>query len=157
MEEKENVLISACLLGLCCRYDGEEKQYESIEALMKLCHLIPVCPEQLGGLKTPRDPAERRGNRVLTSKGEDVTNSYEKGAEEALKMARLFGCQKAILKEKSPSCGCGRIYDGSFSRKLIPGDGVTAGLFKSHGIEIVGERQVSEFAEQLKKKITTGN
>ena len=81
-----------------------------------------------------------------------MTNAYERGAKEALKMARLFGCQRAVLKEKSPSCGCGTIYDGSFSGKLAPGDGVTANLLKSHGMEIVGERRISELAEQLKKK-----
>ena len=100
--------------------------------------LIPVCPEQLGGLPTPRTASERSGDRVINQAGEDVTVQYQKGAEEALKMAKLYGCKRAILKERSPSCGCGIIYDGSFSRQTVPGNGVTAELLLNHGISVFG-------------------
>lgn len=102
-------------------------------------HLIPVCPEQCGGLATPRPAAERQGKRVVTANGSDVTAQYQRGAEAALYWARLFHCTKAILKEKSPSCGHGQIYDGTFSRTLTAGDGVTAELLRAEGLEIIGE------------------
>lgn len=137
-----NILVSACLLGVRCRYDGTGKLEDKIQELMKEHTLIPVCPEILGGLATPRDPAERVGDRVLTKHGADVTDNYQKGAEEALRLARLYECTCAILKERSPSCGCGRIYDGTFSRTLTEGDGITAQLLKAHGIQVKGESQL---------------
>ena len=111
-----NILISGCLLGLKCRYDAKEKKLPEIEKLIEIYNLIPVCPEQLGGLPTPRIPAERVNNKVVNQAGVDVTKEYQLGAEEALKIAKLYNCEKAILKEKSPSCGCGKIYDGTFSK-----------------------------------------
>lgn len=133
------LLVSACLLGLPCRYDGAAKPAPQVLELMAEHRLIPVCPEQLGGLPTPRPPAECRDGRVINRAGWDVTAEYVRGAESALKLARLYGCRGAILKERSPSCGCGYIYDGSFSGTLIPGDGVTARLLKAHGIPVTGE------------------
>lgn len=106
--------------------------------------MIPVCPEQLGGLPTPRIPAERVKDRVITQVGVDVTKEYQIGAEEALKIAKLYNCKKAILKEKSPSCGCGKIYDGTFSRNLIVGNGVTAELLLKNGIEVFGESEIDK-------------
>ncbi|WP_294707977.1 DUF523 domain-containing protein [uncultured Fusobacterium sp.] len=140
-----NILISGCLLGLKCRYDGKEKKLPEIEKLIKLYNLIPVCPEQLGGLPTPRIPAERVKDRVITQVGADVTEEYQLGAKEALKIAKLYNCKKAILKEKSPSCGCGKIYDGTFSRNLTDGNGVTANLLIDNGIEIFGESEIEKF------------
>ncbi|WP_293985384.1 DUF523 domain-containing protein [Megasphaera sp.] len=139
-----NILISACLLGQYCRYDGKTKCYEQIKRLLKRddIHLIPVCPEQAGGLATPRPAAERQGKRVVNSEGLDVTAQYRRGAEAALYWAKLFHCTKAILKEKSPSCGHGQIYDGTFSRTLTAGDGVAAELLRAAGIEIIGERDL---------------
>lgn len=136
-----NILISACLLGQYCRYDGKTKVYPQVQALIGRddIHLIPVCPEQCGGLATPRPAAERQGKRVVTANGSDVTAQYQRGAEAALYWARLFHCTKAILKEKSPSCGHGQIYDGTFSRTLTVGDGVTAALLRAEGLEIIGE------------------
>ncbi len=136
-----NILISACLLGQYCRYDGQTKVYPQVQALLGRddIHLIPVCPEQCGGLATPRPAAERQGKRVVTTNGSDVTAQYQRGAEAALYWARLFHCTKAILKEKSPSCGHGQIYDGTFSRTLTVGDGVTAALLRAEGLEIIGE------------------
>lgn len=139
-----NILISGCLLGLKCRYDGKEKKLPEIEKLIGLYNLIPVCPEQLGGLPTPRIPAERVKDRVITQVGVDVTKEYQIGAEEALKIAKLYNCKKAILKEKSPSCGCGKIYDGTFSRNLIVGNGVTAELLLKNGIEVFGESEIDK-------------
>lgn len=139
-----NILISGCLLGLKCRYDGKEKKLPEIEKLIELYNLIPVCPEQLGGLPTPRIPAERVKDRVITQAGVDVTKEYQLGAEEALKIAKLYNCKKAILKEKSPSCGCGKIYDGTFSRNLIVGNGVTAELLLKNGIEVFCESEIDK-------------
>ena len=140
-----NILISGCLLGLKCRYDGKEKKLPEIEKLIKLYNLIPVCPEQLGGLPTPRISAERVKDRVITQVGADVTEEYQLGAKEALKIAKLYNCKKAILKEKSPSCGCGKIYDGTFSRNLTDGNGVTTNLLIDNGIEIFGESEIEKF------------
>lgn len=139
-----NLLVSACLLGLCCRYDGCAKPNAEVLALREKHALIPVCPEQLGGLATPRLPAERKGERVVTRAGFDVTEEYVRGAQQALELAKLLQCQAAVLKERSPSCGCGQIYDGSFSKTIIPGDGVTAALLKANGISVYGESQVHE-------------
>lgn len=120
-----------------------------LDALPRL-RLVPVCPEILGGLPTPRTPSERQGERVVSKTGADVTAAYQKGAEEALRLARLFGCRKALLKERSPSCGQGQIYDGSFSGRLIPGDGVTARLLEQEGIAVFGESQLQQLLETLK-------
>ena len=99
------ILISACLLGIPCRYDGKAKPQPWAEALAARHDLVPVCPEQLGGLPTPRAPSERRGDRVVMNTGADVTEQYRRGAEAALRLCRLTGCEAAILKERSPSCG----------------------------------------------------
>jgi len=135
-------LCSACLLGIKCRYDGKSALNKKIVRLLEKEILIPVCPEQLGGLPTPREPAERRGNRVFTRSGKDVTKEFERGAEQVLRVAKLLGIKEAILKQGSPSCGCGKIYDGSFSKKEIAGDGVTAALLKKNGIRIITDEEL---------------
>ena len=130
-----NVLIApACWAFLPCRYDGQSKGYSAVEALLKEAdiHLIPFCPEQGGGLATPRDPAERQGGAVRTKSGRDVTEQYRRGAAMALNLAKTFGCTVAVLKETSPSCGSGRIYDGTFTRTLTAGDGRTARQLKKN-------------------------
>lgn len=137
------ILISACLLGACCRYDGASKAHPLAAALAERHTLVPVCPEQLGGLPTPRPPAERRGGRVVTQSG-DVTEQYLRGAEETLKLCKLLGCEAAVLKERSPSCGRGQVYDGTFSGTLTAGDGVTAELLAAHGILVYGESQIEK-------------
>lgn len=144
------ILMSACLLGVGCRYDGAEKPLpkEIVERLKANFILIPVCPEQLGGLSTPRNPAERVGEKVISITGDDVTMQYEKGAREALKIAKESDCRIALLKEKSPSCGCGEIYDGNFMKNLVSGDGVTAELLKANQIEIYGESRIEELLAQ---------
>ena len=137
--QREKLLVSACLLGAPCRYDGKSKADARVQALAEEYELIPVCPEELGGLPTPRTPSERLGERVVTADGRDVTENYRRGAEAALSLCLAHGCRAAVLKEKSPSCGCGQIYDGTFSRRLIPGDGVTAALLRSRGVAVCGE------------------
>ena len=143
------ILVSACLLGICCRYDGRGNPDDAVLSLLNRddITLIPVCPEQLGGLSTPRIPSERRGERVVNRAGEDVTSQFIRGAEEALRIAKLYGCQVAVLKERSPSCGCGKVYDGTFSGKLTDGDGVTAELLRREGIKVYGESQVTEMID----------
>ena len=143
---KETILISECLLGVACRYDGGSKPLDGalLARLAQRYTLLPVCPEQLGGLETPRAPSERRGDAVIMVSGRDVTENYRRGAEQVLKLARQFGCTKALLKERSPSCGSGSIYDGSFSGTLTAGDGVTAALLKAHGIAVFGESQIND-------------
>ena len=135
------ILVSACLLGCPCRYDGTAKADPRVLALMERHTLIPVCPEQLGGLPTPRLPSERREGGVFDRGGKDVTAQYRQGAEEVLRLARLYGCTHAVLKERSPSCGSGQIYDGSFSHVLVPGSGVAAELLAQNGITALGESQ----------------
>ena len=144
----KKVLVSACLLGQRCRYDGKSKPHAMIDALLENCCAIPVCPEIMGGLPTPRPSAERRGEQVVNCAGEDVTVQFVRGAEETLRLAKLFGCDTAILKEKSPSCGCGEIYDGTFSKSFTAGDGVTAALLKENGIRVLGESQIAEFLKE---------
>ena len=138
------ILVSACLLGLRCRYNAEPVANERVLALAKTHTLIPVCPEQLGGLSTPRPPAERLGERVVSNDGTDVTSAFVRGAEETLLLARTLGCKTAILKARSPSCGHGRIYDGSFSGTLIPGSGVTAELLAKNGIRVFTEDELPD-------------
>lgn len=141
---KEPLLISACLLGENCKYNGGNNRTEAVDALRQRYALIPVCPECQGGLPTPRTPAERTGDRVLTQDGRDVTAEYRRGAELALRAARDAGCTKALLKERSPSCGSGQIYDGSFTHTQAAGDGVAAELLKKHGLTIYGETQIDQ-------------
>ena len=144
--EKERLLISACLLGVSCRYDGGKKPMDEryLSALAEKYELIPICPEQLGGLTTPREPSERRGSCVVMRSGRDVTAEYERGASEALLLAGLFSCRRALLKERSPSCGSGEIFDGTFTGSLTAGEGVTAQLLKANGLAVFGESRVSE-------------
>ena len=133
------IAVSECLRGTPCRYDGKSKKNEAVCALAERFELIPVCPEVLGGLPTPRDPSERLGERVVSCRGADVTQQFEKGAQAALLLAKRYGCTKALMKEHSPSCGSGLIYDGSFSGKLVEGDGCAAELLKAAGVSVVGE------------------
>ena len=147
--KKPTVLVSACLLGVCCRYDGESKPNADVIALRDRFVLLPICPEEDGGLPTPRTPSERVGDKVLMRDGRDVTKNYMKGAELALERARTFGCTAAILKARSPSCGKGKIYDGSFSGALTDRDGVTAELLASHGIKVYTEEETDNLLKDF--------
>ena len=140
------IIISACLCARACRYNGTSCPNAEALALLKAGKALPVCPEMLGGLKTPRSPAEIVGGNgadVLAGKafvrnrqGDNVTAAFIRGAEEVLRLCKLHGVTLALLKSNSPSCGCGQIYDGLFSGHLIPGNGITAELLISHGIEV---------------------
>lgn len=140
------VLISRCLLGEPCRYDGKSVPSEAAKILYAAGHtLVPVCPEVDGGLPTPRPPAEiQPDGRVMNREGADVTGQYRCGAEKALEVARAHGCEAAVLKAKSPSCGSTQVYDGSFTRTLIPGQGVTAQLLTKAGIHVVDENHLED-------------
>lgn len=142
----EKLLISACLLGENCRYDGGSNALPEpvLAALRKRYELLPVCPEWDGGLATPRIPSERRGASVVNRAGEDVTACFERGAEIARRRAEAAGCGLALLKERSPSCGSGRIYDGSFTGALVPGDGLTAETLRAAGVAVYGESRVGD-------------
>ena len=148
-----NVLVSACLLGVNCRYNGIPQADEAVTELLtrKDITLIPVCPEQLGGLPTPRTPSERKEELVVSSEGENRTDEFVRGAEEALRLARLYGCEVAILKERSPSCGNKTVYDGSFTGTLVPGEGVTAELLRKNGVKVFGESELTEFLEYIRR------
>lgn len=137
------ILVSACLLGCACRYDGGSKPCEQVTALGKRHVLIPVCPEQAGGLPTPRLPAEICRGRVVRQDGADVTAEYRRGAEEAVRLYDRERCEWAILKARSPSCGSGVIYDGTFSGRLTAGDGVAARLLKAHGVRVLSEEDLA--------------
>ena len=139
------LLISACLLGVACRYDGASKGLpeDVLRELMARHTLVPVCPEQLGGLPTPRDASERQGSRIVMRTGADVTDAYTRGAQQTLALAQRFGCTAALLKQRSPSCGHGEIYDGTFTSMRVTGDGVTAELLGAHGIRIYGEDDIA--------------
>lgn len=140
-----NILISACLLGVNCRYNADRLQVSGdVLKLMEKHTLIPVCPEVFGGLSTPREPSEIRGVRVYAKSGLDVTDNYMRGAQEALRLAQLYGCKIAVLKERSPSCGAGAVYDGSFCGRLVEGEGVTALLLMNNGIKVYGESNCLE-------------
>lgn len=146
---KERILVSACLLGLPCRYDGESRPNEEVISLRGKYELIPFCPEIYGGLETPRTPSERVGDLVLMQNGRDVTENYKRGAEGALYLCKTLEIKKAILKERSPSCGDGEIYDGSFTKTMTVGDGVTAELLKKEGIYVIGESTIKKQVDIL--------
>lgn len=146
------IIVSACLAGINSKYNGGNNICWEIEELVKEGKAIPVCPEQLGGCPTPRPAAEIQGGtgkdvlegkaKVINKNGEDVTQKFIKGAEEALKIAHCCGAHTAILKSGSPSCGCGVIYDGSFTGKKAPGNGVTAELLLKNGIRVLEEEEI---------------
>lgn len=137
------ILVSACLLGANCQYNGENDfTKELLEFLKDKGEFIAVCPEVLGGLPIPRDGAEIIGDKIKTVKGNDVTKEFLEGAEKVLKFAKENNVDLAILKAKSPSCGVGEIYDGTFSRKIIDGDGITAALLRKNGIKVMTEKDI---------------
>ena len=160
MKNKPKILISACLLGENCKYNGGNNADAicagELAKLRQIYELIAVCPEYLGGLPTPREPAEICANgRVLTKfSGCDVTREFLSGAQICADIARENGCKIAILKERSPSCGSGEIYDGSFTGRLVSGDGLTAAALKKLGVRIVGESSLAKL--NLEKEAENG-
>lgn len=134
------ILISACLCGVNCKYNGKNNLNEECLELLKKGEAILVCPEQMGGLETPRNPSEIKivnGEiKVFMNDGTDVTENYKRGAEEVLKLAKELNVKKAIFRKKSPSCGCGEIYDGTFTNTLTKGNGITTSLLLENNIEV---------------------
>jgi len=135
-------IVSACLAGINCRYDGKNSANEKVIALVRKGKAIPVCPEQLGGMPTPRENMELGGGRVFSASGKDETAQMKAGAEETLKIAKLVGAKEAIFKARSPSCGKGRVYDGSFSGKLVEGNGIVTELLQKNGIRVLTEEEL---------------
>ena len=145
----ESILVSACLLGEACRYDGKSQPCDAVRALANTYELVPVCPEQLGGLPTPRIPSEvQRDGRVVDRAGIDRTLEFESGARETVALARKHDCTRAILKAKSPSCGTREIYDGTFTGTLIPGRGVAAQALLAAGIALADETSFSSLLSE---------
>jgi uncharacterized protein YbbK (DUF523 family) len=163
------IIVSSCLVGINSRYDQKSNSHPQLIEEMSSGGLLPLCPEQLGGMPTPRIPCEVRGGtagellqqyhqedgdslvRVINRAGRDVTAQFVKGAEEVARLADFYGVRAAVLKARSPSCGCGRVYDGSFSRQLIEGNGVTAELLLQHGVTVITEEDYTpEWMEKMK-------
>ena len=150
------ILVSACLTGENCKWDGGNNRNEALldfmERMKGKAEFHPVCPEQLGGLSTPRPASEVRENDgvVVNTEDRNVTAEFLLGADLALREAKKYGCTIAILKEKGPSCGCSGIYNGSFSHTLVPGMGKTAALLSGYGIRVVGESQIGELEKELR-------
>lgn len=136
------IAVSACLLGIPCRYDGQGKRCEAVCALAREHELIPVCPEQLSGLPTPRTPCELKDGKVYSRMHEDLTETFQKGAFSALSIVLSAGAEKAILKENSPSCGVNTIYDGMFRGTKISGSGIFASLLRENGIPVYSEEEL---------------
>lgn len=152
------IAVSACLLGEPCRYDGEAKPSEEVIAFASEHEVLPICPEVEGGLPTPRAPSELQAAaaggcegrmRVVNREGSDVTEAFERGAEASLRAMREFGCEMAVLKAKSPSCGTGLVYDGSFTGRLVPGWGVAAALIRDAGIPVTDENGCAGHARSI--------
>ena len=140
----EKILISACLVGDKCKYDGHTNYTPLIKDLLEKYELVPFCPEVEGGLPTPRKPSERKDDKVINNAGKDVTKNFVLGAEKALNICKYLNIKIAILKENSPSCGVNQIYDGNFNKKLIKGEGVTTELLRKNGIAVYTEDQIEE-------------
>ena len=150
MMPKDNYLVSACLAGIRCTYNANHKLKKKIQRLTEDGMAMPICPEILGGSKVPRRVCEIQGGdgydvldgsaKVIECSGRNISKVLIKGARRALRVAKRYGITKAILKSKSPSCGCGRIYDGTFTRRLIKGDGVTTALLRRNGISVFTEK-----------------
>lgn len=139
------IMVSSCLLGIHAKYDGTLTNKNDL--LMKYCHLgkyLPVCPEQMGGLPTPRPPVEITGGAAINNIGQDVTAQFKKGAEQCLYLATIFNVKAAVLKERSPSCGVRKINDGSFSQVVRDGKGITAALLSEKGIPVYSEEDLTE-------------
>lgn len=145
----KTLAVSACLIGENCKYNGGNNKLsdELLKRLSEKYKLVPVCPEVFGGLSVPRFPCEISRGEVYNSNGDNVTDAFSTGALRALEIAKNENCGIALLKERSPSCGYGEIYDGSFSHKVITGNGICAELFEKNGIVIFGETKIGYLVE----------
>ena len=144
----EKILISACLVGDKTKYDGRSNYNPLIKDLLEKYELVPFCPEVEGGLKTPRDPSEIKGEKVVSKSGRDVTRFFNEGAEKALNICKYLDIKIAVLKETSPSCGSSEIYDGSFSNRKKKGEGITTSLLRKHGIRVISESEINLLLEE---------
>ena len=138
-------LISACLCGVCCRYDASSLGMSRFVRLAENGLALPVCPELLGGLPVPRPACEITGGRVFTKDGDDVTEAFMKGAHRTLEVALKHQIRCAIFKDRSPSCGCNTVFDGSFSGRLVPGQGLTTALLRQYGISVLTEESAPAY------------
>lgn len=158
------LLVSACLLGEKVRYDAKDclQTHARLKQYIEDKRVVTICPEMAGGLPTPRPPAEiepksyaaavlRFEAKVLTKNGEDVSHEFRKGAQKALALAQKHGIRCAILKARSPSCGSGQVYDGSHSKKLIDGMGVTAELLSQHDIKVFDETEIDAALDYIEE------
>lgn len=145
----KRIMVSACIAGIRCRYDGTAVWLDFLDAIKDKVCLIPVCPEVYGGMPTPRPPGERQGGKIYDRSGEDVTDRYTQGAADVATLAGRLGVDAAILKERSPSCGNGRIYDGSFTSTLIDGDGVLAEMLIAKGIKVFDTAQYEQISQYI--------
>lgn len=143
-DDSPRIIVSACLAGIPCRYDGRASTCPAVVDLVCRGLAVPVCPEGLAGLPTPRLPCEISGERVLRHDGEDLTEAFTLGAQRALELTLRHGCHHAIVKSRSPSCGSGRIYDGAFRKRLRDGDGLWVRLLRLHGIVVATEETFME-------------
>lgn len=150
------ILISACLIGQNCRYDGKSKVIEWVDQLSKLGQTIAVCPEVLGGLSIPRLPCEILGEKVYNKEGVDVTSAFEMGAEKTSEIANIVGAKVAILKANSPSCGNRSVYNGNFEGVLIDGKGVTVKVLEEKGIVVFNEKEEKEFKQFVERNLLKG-
>jgi uncharacterized protein YbbK (DUF523 family) len=151
-DERPTILVSACLQGTCCNHEGRASSRPRVGRLAEYARLVPICPEVVGGLTTPRPAAEISGGdgadvldgtaRVRTAAGDDVTAAYMRGAAAAVELARATGATRAVLKARSPSCGTVDVYDGTFTRSLHAGSGVTAAALRAAGIEVVSDEDI---------------
>jgi len=141
---KQKVLVSACLLGEKCRYDGNGEANSFVLDYIKDMCVYPICPEVMGGLSVPRISCEIVNEKVMNKNGEDMTKYFKQGANKVVKLAKSEAIELAILKSRSPSCGCGMIYDGTFSKKLIQGDGICVKQLKANNIEVIGSDQLEK-------------
>ncbi|MDD3305929.1 MAG: DUF523 domain-containing protein [Acetobacterium sp.] len=152
IDKKQKILVSSCLLGMKINYEGKAHPVDELQQLFRQGQAIPVCPEVLASLPIPRDPAEivmvNGERKVYNNKEIDVTEEYRLGAQRTLDTARTSGAKIAIMKSNSPSCGCGKIYDGSFSENLIDGDGITVALLKENGVRVITEE---DFLDCIRK------
>lgn len=148
---REKILVSACLCGENCRYDGKCQKNDDVLSLTKYFDLIPICPEQSGGLKTPRQPSEIQGDKVISKDGKDVTSNYNDGAFWATSIAQIYKIRFAVLKENSPSCGTHFIHDGTFSGKLIQGKGVTVKKLENINVKCFSENEINKLSEEKEK------
>ena len=144
LSEYDCVVVSACLLGENCKYNGGNNYSAKLEELLRGKKIVSVCPEVLGGLSTPREPCEVKNEEVINSAGEKLTDAFVKGAEIAIKKAKENGAKVAVLQSRSPSCGVKQIYDGSFSKTLVSGQGIFARLLAENDIKIIDAEDITK-------------